>query len=345
MQLNKKIVSIILLSLFSLVFTSCGSDSSKSQIAYSDAVSYIDAVEFTGTVLVKKDGKEIVRKSVGYADKEAEVLNSETTRFRIGSLTKGFTALAIVQLQNAGLLNYDDPLSHYLPDFIRADEITIRHLLTHRSGVYEYVLFADDDQSYTPQELIALVQDRDLIFEPGSQFVYTNTNYLLLGAIIETVTKTDYASYIETNITVPLNMMDTEYSPNEPVEAIYAKGYKDTSQKQFAEFHDISIPYAAGALSSTLNDMELWAESFYDLSLVSQQDKEDIFSEEGYGFGWTTTKFDGRQAYFHTGGIPGFSAVLVLLPEKKGIIIILSNIDNTHVQIGEMVETFVKNEF
>ncbi len=342
LNLNKVLVFILApFLLFSLI--SCGGDDTK-VVPYTTAEEYIKSQGFLGTVLIKKDGTEVLRKGFGYADKKAQQFNTASTRFRIGSLTKAFTALAIVQLKNADLLKYDDPISNFLPDLARGDEITIRHLLTHRSGLDEYVPFINENQSYTALELISLVKDRPLIFQPDSQFRYTNSNYLLLGYIIEIITGSDYASFIESNITNPLGMFNTEYGNSTIVGSEYAKGYQNTIQSKFAKFHDMSIPYAAGALSSNLNDMEIWANSFYDLTLITEQDKQDIF-EGDYGFGWGITSMAGNNVYMHTGGIRGFSSVIVLFPDQNGVIILLSNIEDVHNQLRGIVLTLAQHEF
>lgn len=353
MQQYKTPVIIVFLSIVVFTFSACGSgkksteDNQADPTQYTDAESYIDALQFSGTILVKKEDREIVRKSVGYADKAAQIPNSDVTRFRIGSSTKTFTAFAVVQLKNAGLLDYDDTLSTYIPEFNRADEITIRHLLTHRSGISEYADtdIINDNQSYTPWELISLIKEKALDFEPGSKFTYSNANYLLLGYIIEMVSGTDYGSFIDANITTPLGMHDTEISPRHITEEPYAKGYEDITQNRLAPFHDISIPNAAGALSSTIKDMEIWADSFYDSNFISQEDKAEIFAGDTYGFGWILSSIGGKKAYWHNGGISGFSAIVVLLPEQEGVIIILSNIDNAHDQLNKIVSTLIENEF
>ena len=339
----RKVLIFLLIPLLLLNLVSCGGDDTD-VVPYTTAEEYIKSQGFLGTVLVKRDGIEVLRKGFGYADKEAQQFNKTSTRFRIGSLTKAFTALAIVQLKNADLLKYDDPISNFLPNLTRGSEITIRHLLTHRSGLDEYVPLVNENQSYTSLELVNLVKDRPLIFQPGSQFRYTNSNYLLLGHIIETVTDLDYATFIESNITNPLGMFNTEYGSSTIVGDEYAKGYQNMFQSKLSKFHDMSIPYAAGALSSNLDDMEIWANSFYDLTLISQQDKQDIF-EGDYGFGWSITSIAGNNVYMHTGGIRGFSSIIVLFPDQNGMIILLSNIEGVHNQFRHIVSTLAEYEF
>jgi CubicO group peptidase (beta-lactamase class C family) len=249
-----------------------------------------------------------------------------------------------VQLKNASLLNYDDPLSEFIPDYPRGNEITIRHLLKHESGIVDYVQYVNKTRSYTPNELIALIKNRALAFRPGEMFSYSNSNYLILGYIIELLTSSDYASYINAHITAPLGMNDTEYGSTVIEGLDYAKGYQDILQTVPAEYYDMTIPQGAGALSSSLLDLETWGRSFLEMTLINQQDKDDIFSGS-YGFGWVV-KMDGeRLIYSHEGAINGFRSFIALFPEINGIVVVLSNIEESDEMIGDIVKTIVEQEF
>ena len=257
MHVNK-ILSSILALFFFLGLAACN-DSNSSSNNGAAAEEYLEAQNFSGTVLIKENGVDVLRKGFGYSDKANQQQNIVSTHFRIGSLSKAFTALCIVQLQNEDLLGYDDLLSSYMPDYPEGDKITIRHLLSHQSGLDDYLKHVDEEESYTPQELLLLIKDRPLLFEPGNGFFYSNTNYVLLGCIIESISGYDYASYVEIMVAKPLGMFNTEYGSNIITGQKYAKGYVNSSQNELANYHDLSIPYAAGALSSNLDDMEIWA--------------------------------------------------------------------------------------
>lgn len=342
---SRKVLAVVVSLVLFLSLTACGGgDNGQEAGAYTTAEDYADSLNFPGVMLVQKNGVDLVRKVMGYADKDAGVTNTVESRFRIASLTKAFTGLSIVQLKNTGLLDYDDTLSTYLPDFVGGDQVTVHHLLTHRSGVNEYVPLVDDESSYSPLELIDLVKGRPLAFQPGSEFRYTNSNYLLLGYIIELVTGSDYAAYIRYAITEPLAMSSTTYGASVITGGEYAKGYQDISQTHPARYLDMSIPYAAGALSSNLADMERWARSFLDRILVSEQDMDEIFKGD-YGFGWGIRLIEGKRAYFHGGGIDGFSSMIVLFPEQEGIIIMLSNAEGVHRLFERLVDTMAAHEF
>ena len=248
--------------------------------------------------------------------------------------------MCIVLLHGDGLLGYDDLLSDYLPDYPHSDKVTIRYLLSQQSGYDDYLKYVDDDISYTPEELLDLVRNLPLDFEPGTGFMYSNTNYVMLGCIVEAITGQDYMDYLKENILIPLGMTNTEYGKSIITGPEYARGYTDASQDELAPYHDMSIPWAAGALSSTITDMELWVDSFFNLSLITEQDREDIFrgdyvtDEWKYGFAWYITTLDNKTTYTHTGSIDGFTSQILMFPNEESFIIILGNIDG--LPIAEM---------
>jgi CubicO group peptidase (beta-lactamase class C family) len=338
------------ITIFSIacIITACGgggggSDTSTEHTTTDEYDKYVSSLGFSGTILVNINGTDVLRKAYGYSDRSSAVINSLDTRFRIGSITKSFTALAIVQLKNASLLDYDDHLSEFIPDYPRGNEITIRHLLKHESGIVDYVQYINKTRSYTPNELVALVKNRTLSFAPGEMLSYSNSNYLILGYIVELITSSDYASYINTHITTPLGMNDTEYGTTIIEGPEYAKGYQDNLQTVPAQYYDMTIPQGAGALSSTLVDLEIWGRSFLEMTLINQQDREDIFSGN-YGFGWVITKEGRRLVYSHEGAINGFRSLIVLYPENNGIVVVLSNTEESDEIIGDIVKRIVKNE-
>lgn len=330
-----------------IALSSCGGSngSNRNDTAYSSAKAYVESEGFIGTILVKKNNSYLLREAYGYADQSTLQPNDIDTRYRIGSLTKAFTALAIVQLKNENVIvSYDGPIANYLPAYPDKDEITIRHVLNHRSGIPEYLASVDPRQSYTPSEQVDLFKNLDLYFGPGQAFNYSNSNYVLLGYLIEVLTGTDYASYLDVNILSVLGMVNTEYGESIIEGAHYAKGYADFSQQQSASYLDMSIPYSAGALSSNINDLEIWAESFLNSSLLSEQDIRDIFSEGEYGFGWIIKQLDGKLVYTHSGGISGFSSIIAIFPQEEAFIVALSNVEGEHEKLNRIVSTIAKNE-
>ncbi|HHL43065.1 MAG TPA: class A beta-lactamase-related serine hydrolase, partial [Hellea balneolensis] len=167
-----------------------------------------------------------------------------------------------------------------------------------------------------------------LEFTPGSKFEYSNTNYVILGILIEKLSGQSYYDYTQSHILNPLGLSATEAGKSTITGEDYAKGYEYSSQSKEAEYIDMSIAYSAGVLSSNISDLEDWAASFINLSLISQQEYDEIFATETYGYGWLTKPIDGRNMFWHTGGINGFESVIMVLPDVNGVIIMLSNIEN-----------------
>jgi len=337
--------------LLNIVITVCacgggGDSSNSSETSYTTAEEYIRTQGFVGSILVKKEGITLLERGFGYSNKAQTIENGVDTRYRIGSLTKAFTAMAIVQLKNNNLItSYDDTIDRYLPDYPDGDTISLRHLLTHRSGIPEYLSLVDAGVTYTPEELIELFEGAPLDAEPGEQFNYSNSNYTLLGYLIEQLSGMSYENYLHTALFSVLGITNTEYGNSNITGVNYALGYRNTNQNQTASFIDMSIPFSAGALSSTLSDLTVWAESFSANILSSAEDNEEIFSEGEYGFGWVVTTISGKRAYTHSGSINGFNAIISLFPEENGLIIALSNADGTKAALNRIVNVVAANEF
>jgi len=347
-------VSLFFAFLFSLMMSACaggGAPDPKipppTQLTLDE---FIKSKNFSGVVLVRKDSVDILRQAYGFADKAANRPNTLQTRFRIGSLTKAFTAVGIVQLKQDGLItNYSDPVKKYLPASPLNAQITIEQLLTHRSGIPDYLALDELDpaRTYTPLQLAALFDTVPLDFTPGAKFEYSNSNYIMLGMLIETLSGQPYFDYMQSSVFDSLGLAATEEGESNISGSEYAKGYTSPPQDTEAGFIDMSIPYAAGSVSSNLSDMQSWASSFEDLSLISQQDYDAIFANAEYGFGWGTTPTQGLKTFWHTGGVSGFSSAIYLLPDDNGLIIILGNVEASDTQRAtqEIAQQILKTEF
>jgi CubicO group peptidase (beta-lactamase class C family) len=206
--------------------------------------------------LVKKV-KVIYSKGFGMANAEKDLPNKSSTKFRIGSVTKQFTAMLIVQLAADKKLDLHAPISKYLPAYPKknGDLITIHHLLTHTSGIPNFTDFPGfqeaQGKSYQPEELVRLFSDSALEFKPGSTFSYSNSGYILLGYLIEKITGKPYEQVLQENILTPLKMYNTGYDHNKELKDM-AVGYDSRSGFQKARYVDMSVPFSAGALYSTL---------------------------------------------------------------------------------------------
>jgi CubicO group peptidase (beta-lactamase class C family) len=298
--------------------------------------------EFTGTVLIAKGGKVLLKKGYGYSDVEHQVPNDAQTIYNIASITKPFTAALVLKLQEAGKLSVQDKLVKYYPDFPNAEKITIHHLLTHTSGVFNYTdepAFWKMDQTaaQTLPQMIAWFKDKPLHFEPGARFQYSNSGYTLLGYIIEQVTGTTYARALEQYIFKPLGMHHSSYGPPANTSHL-AKGYMmyyRNFNKTAPAVHP-SISYATGAIYSTAEDLYKWHMALQKGKFLLKQSLAAMyFKDKGpYGYGWFTDSLYGKQRVLHDGKIPGFKSILIRIPQDDVSVIVLSNANNTG---GDMI--------
>ncbi|HEY9629527.1 MAG TPA: serine hydrolase domain-containing protein [Coleofasciculaceae cyanobacterium] len=291
---------------------------------------------FSGSVLIARNGKVLVRTGYGEADHEKHVVNTAQTKFRIGSLTKQFTAMAILILQAQGELNVHDRICTYLSECPATwQKITIHQLLTHTSGIPDFTRFPDylttQGSPSSPTQTIARFKEKPLDFQPGEKFSYSNSGYVVLGAIIEQASGATYEAFLRENIFVPLQMLDTGYDHNNGDLAV---GYRD--QANLADFVDMSIPYAAGGLYSTVEDLYRWDQALYTEKLIPKTLLDMMFTpfaltsdqsglRYGYGYGWGIGEEDDHPIISHEGGINGFHSVIARYPNDKVVIIILGN--------------------
>lgn len=305
---------------------------------------------FSGALLVAQGGKVLLSKGYGMANRELGMPNTPQTKFRVGSITKQFTALAILHLEQQGKLNVQDPICRYIPDCPKAwQPITIHHLLTHTSGIPNFTEFAGyqefKKQLTSPVEIINLFRDQPLDFVPGEGWNYSNSGYIVLGYIIERVSGRSYAVFLQHNIFEPLRMVDTGYDDNRATITQRAIGYATATIN--ADYIDMSVPYAAGGLYSTVQDLFLWDRALYPNSLIPISLQNEMFTpfvtipvigREGlsnagasYAYGWRIGKKFNRLWIAHGGGIDGFSAKLDRYPDDNVTIILLSNLENAMV--------------
>jgi CubicO group peptidase (beta-lactamase class C family) len=300
---------------------------------------------FTGTVLIARNGQPIFSKGYGMADYELRVPNSPQTVFRLGSLTKQFTAMAIMMLQERGKLNVTDAICKYIDKCPAAwQPVTIRHLLTHTSGIPDYTHFPgffekDSFEPYTSSSLVDLFRDKPLDSAPGEKYNYSNSGYHLLGLIIEKTSGVPYARFLTDNIFTPLGMKSSGYDGGRALIPNRAHGY-DWAEGSFvnAAYINMAIPYSAGSLYSTTEDLLRWDQSLYTEKLITRKSLDEMFTPvkggppgTGYGYGWNIGKRFGRQTTAHAGGINGFSSQIIRFPADQTTVIVLSNSENPRV--------------
>lgn len=329
-KLNLQILLILAVCLPSINCAAQPEDIAAKVDEYINA--YVDMEIFSGSVLVAKAGEILVSKGYGPANIEHGVPNKSETKFRLGSITKQFTALAIVQLQEKGKLSVNDPITKFLPDCPNGDKITIHHLLTHTSGIASFTGFSDYRETMmiptAIEEIIERFKDKPLEFEPGEKFSYCNSGYVLLGYVIEQASGQSYGDYVEENIFRPLGMDNTGYDRHKLILRNRADGYAVEGDSLINSSHiDMSIPHAAGALYSTVEDLYLWDRALYSEDLVSRESLDKIFTpfKANYGYGWVIREEFGRKVTAHGGGINGFSTFIARYVDTDAFVVVLSN--------------------
>jgi len=297
--------------------------------------------QFSGSVLVTEAGKVIFKKSYGYANREWKVANQPNTKFRIASITKQFTSMLIMQLVEQGKIKLDAKLIDYLPDYRKdtGEQVTIHHLLTHTSGIPSYTSKANffkqtSRDHYSADDFVKQFCSGDLEFKPGEKFAYNNSGYFLLGAIIEKVSGNSYETMLQQNIFKPLGMNDSGYDHHDKIIENRASGYeKNIEGFVNAPYLDMSLPYAAGAIYSTVEDLSRWEQALYNEKLLSNQYKKIMFTDhkDGYAYGWGVRDFefddseDKTKMTAHSGGINGFSTYIARYVDDDNSVILLNN--------------------
>ncbi|MFZ6028712.1 MAG: serine hydrolase [Chloroflexota bacterium] len=294
---------------------------------------------FSGTILVVRKDEILINKGYGLANQEWGIPNTPQTKFAIGSLTKSFTGMAILLLQEQGQLSVDDSICQYLSDCPDAwQPITLYHLLNHTSGIYNMELSAQElretniCREYKPEEVIASFK-KFLMFEPGKRFYYSNSGYFLLGYVIEKVTGLSYEEFIQENILIPLDMSESGYDRSSAIVKQRASGYSLSKSFQVAnaDCEDVSLKYAAGGLYSTVGDLHKWVKALNSGQLVPKKTLDKVFKSAvpapngAYANGWFISQHLDHLVILHTGGVYGFAAYLAHYPEQNVTVIVLSN--------------------
>src|SRR5262249_32020654 len=296
---------------------------------------YVQRSTFTGAVLVARGSDVVLSKGYGSANLEWNIPNTPTTKFRLGSITKQFTAASILLLEERGQLKVDDPLKKYLADAPPSwDGITIYNLLTHTSGIFNFTSLPGfaltQGTASTPEQTIAKVRDRALDFAPGEKMSYSNTGYVILGAIIEKISGQSYAAFVEKNIFAPLGMTDSGYDSTSAIVPRRAAGYSPGPNGSLnAAYMDMSVPHAAGALYSTTEDLLRWEQALFGGKLLSADSLGRMTTpfKNNYAFGLVVRQVNGRKEIWHNGGINGFNTSMSYYPESRTIVIVLGNLN------------------
>lgn len=292
-------------------------------------------------ILVSRDGQELLERGYGYASLEHGVKVTPKTKFRIGSITKQFTAAAILRLQEQGKLSVDDHLSKYRPDFPRGGEVTLHHLLTHTSGIHSFTDKPDFLKTtmipVTAEEHIRSFQNDPYDFDPGARWSYSNSGYFLLGHIVEQVSGQSYADFLKEQFFEPMEMKDTGVHTPDAILPDEATGYAqegDTLKK--APDWNMSLAGGAGALYSTVEDLWRWNEAVFGGKVLGEKSLQAAWTpvnvgsapssgDEGYGYGWVIGRVRGLREIQHGGGLAGFVSQLSRYPDERFTVAVLAN--------------------
>ena len=300
--------------------------------------------QFNGSVLVAEKGRIIFKDGFGEANKEWDIPNKADTKHRLASISKQFTAMAIVQLAAENQLKLDATITNYLPDYPKGNGniITIHHLLTHTSGLPNYTSFPNYREMmlkhHNPMDIVKSFADLPLDFTPGAEYAYSNSGYALLGAIIEKVTGKTYEQVLQEQIFSPLKMNNTGYDNNSTILKNRASGYyKNVNSFVNAGYINMTAAYAAGALYSTVEDLYIWDQALYTEQLAPKKYMNLLFEKHTpargghYGYGWEMGRMrigntkEESKTIAHSGGINGFNTKITRFPSDQSVVILLNN--------------------
>ena len=302
--------------------------------------SYVSNKQFMGSALVARGDQVLFSKSYGSANLEWDIPNTPATKFRLGSVTKQFTAAAILFLEERGKLKIEDPIKKYLPDAPAAwDKITIYNVMTHTAGIPSLTGFPEYARfrafQHTPEQLVALFRDKPLEFTPGTRMAYSNSGYILLGYLIEKVSGETYQDFLQKNIFTPLGMKDSGYDSNFAIIPHRAAGYSPGPNGLLnADFEHMSVPFSAGALYSTTEDLFRWEQGLFGGKLLSAASLAKMTTPfmSGYALGVGVDTVKGRKQISHGGGIAGFNTYLAYFPDTKVSVAVLGNLNGSAPQ-------------
>jgi len=293
-----------------------------------------------GVFLVSQKGKPVYKKAFGMANLELDAKLNTNSIFQIGSMTKQFTAIAILMLEEQGKLKVNDPISKYIPSYPNGNNITIHHLLTHTSGIKDFTkmkTISDIAQKeMTPEQMVDFFKNEPVDDAPGEKFDYNNSGYVVLGYIIELTSGGTYEDFIKKNIFDKIGMTYSYYASDRKVIKNRAYGYhKKSSGYVNKTVINFSVPFSSGSLMSTLDDMLKWQNALNQNLLLSQKNKMKAFTkyklnngqEIEYGYGWHLKNINGIATREHGGSVFGFKSMAVYIPSEDIYVLGFSNCD------------------
>lgn len=308
---------------------------------------------FNGTALVVYKGKTLLHKGYGFKNNSQGSLNDTSTIFRIGSLSKSFTAAVIMRLVQEGRIHVSDPLSAYIPGYPQGDSIALEQLLTHHSGIKEYLLvkavrdLPDGAPPVTMQQMIDYFKDEGRKINTKKPFQYSNSNYVLLAAVIEKVTGVKFEHYLRAMIFDPLQMQHSGFDFLHLSNPDKATGYEFKKKIKAVTDFDSSYAPGCGSMYATTGDLFAWYKGLYSGKVLNDSTREAAFVPRNwkYGYGWFSYTLYGKRCISHPGGIPGFVADMKFFPDDDLCIILLSNYSKGKAEADKIAAIVFQTKF
>lgn len=311
-----------------------------------------------GVFMVSQKGENIYKKAFGKANLELDVDLTTENVFQIGSMTKQFTAIAVLMLEEQGKLDVKDPVSKYIIDYPSGDKITINHLLTHTSGIKDFTKMKTirdiANNEMTPKMMVDFFKNEPIEFLPDEKFEYNNSGYVLLGYLIELVSGQTYEDFITQNIFKKAQMQHSYYANDRKIIPKRASGYhKKENGYVNKTLINYSVPFSSGAIMSTLDDMQKWQNALNQNLLLSAENTKKAFKknklnngeEFGYGYGWHIKEINNQPTTEHGGSIFGFKSMGIYFPSEDIYVLGFSNCDcNSPTQLIREIATLALNK-
>ena len=306
--------------------------------------------ELMGSIFITRNNEDVYSNSIGYSDIDSNKKSTSNTKYRIGSITKVYTATLIFQLIDENRLRIDQHLSDFFPKIKNADKITIGDLLSHRSGIFNFTRKEDFNpyESKSSNQMISMIEGFESDFDPNTKTEYSNTNFILLGYILEKIYNKPYAAVLKNQISKPLNLINTYYGSFINIEENEASSYTFSDKWEKSNETHLSLPHGAGAIVSTPKEVVNFINTLMDGKLISEKSlnkMKDITEGMGHGIGQFLL-YD-KSIYGHNGGIDGFSSLMIYEPQEKIAIAITSNASKIGLRdiVIKGLEEFMGNPF
>jgi D-alanyl-D-alanine carboxypeptidase len=308
--------------------------------------------KFMGSVTISENGKSIYAKSFGKADVETNVKNNSSTKYRIGSVTKMFTACLILKAVEEGKLTLDQKIDSYFPTVENAEKISVEHLLCHRSGIYNFPKSPDFQNYYTEtkskKEMLEIISKGKSVFEPDSAAEYSNSNYVLLSYILEDIYHKSYSEILNEKIVKPLGLKNTYFGHDADIKNNEAYSYSNDGGWVKEKETDMSITMGAGCIISNPSDMTIFIESLFAKKIINAKSLERMLQiKDNYGLGISPFYVEDKEGFGHFGAIDGSSSILYYFPKDKLTIAVTANGDvlGTRYLLKAIASIYYKKNF